>query len=353
MTVPGNLAAMTTRIFLDVRPRVHRHLQIWTARAGAIPDPELRRQALLSIATKSFHCEGGGIYALLAGDAFEEAVRFIVAYQTISDYLDNLCDRSTSQDPEDFRALHESMPQALVPGSVRTDWYRLHAERDDGGYLADLVRTCQEALRRVPSYGAIAPGLLRLEGLYGDLQVHKHVRLDERLPRLLSWFESHRNGVPDLRWYEFAAATGSTLGIFCLVSSAFRENFPAERAGQVEKALFPWVQALHILLDYLVDQEEDRQGGDLNFCSYYSGEADMLDRMKWLFLRAEEAVRALPEAPFHRMIIRGLLGIYLADRKVDRQVSVRRMVRRLLGTGGPAAIFFFLHCWAYRRFRER
>ncbi|MGV8080544.1 MAG: tetraprenyl-beta-curcumene synthase family protein [Syntrophales bacterium] len=353
MTAPRNLAAMTTRIFLDVRPRVHHHLQAWTARAGAIPDPELRRQALMSIGAKSFHCEGGGIYALLAGDAFEEAVRFIVAYQTISDYLDNLCDRSTSQDPEDFQALHESMPQALIPGSDRTDWYRLHAERDDGGYLAELVETCRGVLRRVPSYGSVAPGLLRLAGLYGDLQVHKHVRPDDRLPRLEAWFATHKNGVPDLRWYEFAAATGSTLGIFCLVSSAFREGLSEAEAGQVEKSLFPWVQALHILLDYLVDQEEDRQGGDLNFCSYYSGEEDLLDRMKWIFIRAEEAVRGLPETPFHRMIIRGLLGIYLADRKVDRQAPVRRMARKLVRIGGPAAVFFFLHCLAYRRFRER
>jgi tetraprenyl-beta-curcumene synthase len=351
MTVPGNLAAMTTRIFLDVRPRVHHHLSAWTARAGAIPDPELRRQALASIRTKAFHCEGGGIYALLAEDSFEEAVRFIVAYQTISDYLDNLCDRSTSRDPDDFRALHESMPQALSPGAVRTDYYRLRAERDDGGYLSELVGTCQEVLRRVPAYQVIAPRLLRLAGLYGDLQVHKHVRLDERLPRLLAWFEEHRDGVPDLRWYEFAAATGSTLGIFCLVSNAFHEDFSEDRAREVEKALFPWVQGLHILLDYLVDQEEDRQGGDLNFCSYYPGEADLLDRLSWLFLRAEDAARALPDAPFHRMITRGLLGLYLADRKVGRQADVRRTVRSLLGLGGPAALFFFLHCWAYRRLR--
>jgi tetraprenyl-beta-curcumene synthase len=351
MTVPRNLAAMTTRIFLDVRPRVHHHLEGWRARAGAIPDRELRRQALASIRTKAFHCEGGGIYALLAGEAFEEAVRFIVAYQTISDYLDNLCDRSTSLDPDDFRALHESMPQALVPGAALTQHYRLRTERDDGGYLADLVRTCQGVLGKVASYGAIAPGMLRLAGLYGDLQVHKHVRLEERVPRLAAWFEEHRDGVPELRWNEFAAATGSTLGIFCLVSSAFREDFTAERAGQVEKALFPWVQGLHILLDYLVDQEEDRQGGDLNFCTYYSGGDDLRERLSWLFLRAEEAVRGLPDAPFHRMIIRGLLGLYLADRKVGGQASVRRMVRDLIGLGGPAALFFYLHCWAYRRFR--
>ena len=87
---------MTTKIILRVRPDVRRHLQEWKTRAEKIPDPELRRQALMSIETKDFHCEGGAVYALLAGDHYDEAIRFIVAYQTISDYLDNLCDRSTS-----------------------------------------------------------------------------------------------------------------------------------------------------------------------------------------------------------------------------------------------------------------
>ena len=65
----------------------------------SIPNPELRKQALASIEHKTFHCEGGAIMALMANEHYQEAIRFIVAYQTISDYLDNLCDRSTSQDP--------------------------------------------------------------------------------------------------------------------------------------------------------------------------------------------------------------------------------------------------------------
>lgn len=63
---------------------------------------ELHSQAIASIEHKTFHCEGGGILALLANEHREECIRFIVAYQTISDYLDNLCDRSTSLDPNDL-----------------------------------------------------------------------------------------------------------------------------------------------------------------------------------------------------------------------------------------------------------
>ncbi|HZL64920.1 MAG TPA: DUF2600 family protein, partial [Thermoleophilia bacterium] len=117
MAPPTNILTMTPKILLQVRPCVLAHLRHWTGRARTIPSPELRRQALASIADKTFHCEGGGIYGLLAGDRRREAVRFIVAYQTISDYLDNLCDRGTSLDPQDFRALHASLRHALTPGA--------------------------------------------------------------------------------------------------------------------------------------------------------------------------------------------------------------------------------------------
>ncbi|WP_156112710.1 DUF2600 family protein, partial [Halobacillus sp. BBL2006] len=97
------------KVYRRIFPAVHQELNYWIERAQAIPNDELRTQALSSIEDKTFHCEGGSIYAVLAGDNWKDAIRFIVAYQTISDYLDNLCDRSTSMDPTDFRMLHQSM----------------------------------------------------------------------------------------------------------------------------------------------------------------------------------------------------------------------------------------------------
>jgi len=38
-----------------VLPTVHRYVSGWKDRAGEIPDPELRKQALMSINTKTFH----------------------------------------------------------------------------------------------------------------------------------------------------------------------------------------------------------------------------------------------------------------------------------------------------------
>lgn len=117
-------------------------------KANSIPDQELKKQALASIEHKTFHCEGGSILALLSGEHIGEAVKFIVAYQTISDYLDNLCDRSTSLDPKDFAALHESMIDALTVGAPFRPYYRFRNEQEDGGYLRELVGTCQSVLQK-------------------------------------------------------------------------------------------------------------------------------------------------------------------------------------------------------------
>jgi tetraprenyl-beta-curcumene synthase len=111
------------------------------------------------------------------------------------------------------------------------------------------------------------------------------------------------------------------------------------------------VQGLHILLDYLVDQEEDRTGGDLNFCSYYPNHDEMTERLIHFYEQANLSISRLPNAKFHHMMNRGLLGMYLADRKVDRQKDVREVAKKMIRLGGGVTLFFFIHCWVLRRLK--
>lgn len=339
------------KTYMAVLPCARRCLNEWRERADRIPDSELRRQALASIATKTFHCEGGAISSLLAGDRMNDAVRFIVAYQTISDYLDNLCDRSTSLEAEDFRSLHESMRHALTPGAQMCNYYRHRKQQDDGGYLPRLVSTCQGVLETVSSYREMSSYLHRLADYYCDLQVLKHIEVEQRIPSLKAWFASHEAVYPGMSWYEFAASTGSTLGIFCLVSYGMSHDLSMPMAAKVTQGYFPWVQGLHILLDYFVDQDEDRVEGDLNFCYYYENDHQLVQRLSHFVRKADESVATLPHASFHRMINRGLLGIYLADRKVGGQRNVKHMARKIGRAGGLSAFFFYINGWLYRRLR--
>ncbi|MFX3623700.1 MAG: tetraprenyl-beta-curcumene synthase family protein [Ectobacillus sp.] len=349
MRVPTNPVSLMASVYRNVMPYVHEELNGWKERAGRIPNEELRKQALASIAHKTFHCEGGSILALLAGEYWQECVRFIVAYQTISDYLDNLCDRSTSLDPVDFEMLHESMLHALKPGSMPENYYRYREDQDDGGYLQALVETCQDVLGKTKHYPKIAHVLQELARYYCDLQVHKHVKLEEREMRLQSWFNSHKAKLPAMRWFEFSACAGSTLGIFCLVAYSFHQELNDLQILKIKKGYFPYMQGLHILLDYFIDQEEDRIGGDLNFCSYYSNHEETLERLKHFIKETERGVKELPDAKFHRLISRGLLGIYLSDQKVTEQKDLTQIAKRIVKYGGLTSYFFYVNGKLYRK----
>ncbi len=340
MNIPASPWALISETHFKVLPSVRRYLNHWKAQAKQIPNPELRKQAIASLETKQFHCEGGSIYGLLANQDWREAIRFIVAYQTISDYLDNLCDRSSSLDPKDFRALHGSIFDALTPGAESPNYYRFRADQNDGGYLTALVRTCQEVLSNVPNYSKITLTLHELASYYCDLQVYKHVKIEERIPRLKTWFALHQEKLPELSWYEFSACAGSTLGIFCLVAYAFDPAFSESLSTQVKNSYFPWVQGLHILLDYLIDQEEDRINGDLNFCFYYKSKGEMTERFKHFIKNATKSVAQLPHTQFHQLISQALLSVYLSDKKVKRQQDVQEIAKQLIKVGGSPTSFF-------------
>ena len=353
MAVPTNSIALMVSVYKDVMPSVHRELSYWKERAIKIPNQELRMQALASIQSKTFHCEGGSIMALTALTEREKAIKFIVAYQTISDYLDNLCDRSTSLDPLDFEALHDSMKDALSVGAAPQNYYRYRNDQQDGGYLLELMQTCQSVLSEIPHYETIKPYLVELCSYYCELQIHKHVHLDEREDRLINWFEEKRELYPDMDWYEFSACAGSTLGIFCLISYSLRDDFKAIHAEQIRASYFPYIQGLHILLDYIIDQEEDRVGGDLNFCFYYKDETELYSRLEYFVKESDKQTSELPDQKFHRLINRGLLGIYLSDQKVNQQKDVKKLTKKVLKQGGTVSRFFYFNGRAYRWWQQR
>jgi len=339
--VPRTPVQLMLRVYRYVIPEVREQLRVWRSRADRMPDPELQRQAIASMTSKQFHCQGGAVYAIANLEMRHILIPLIVAFQTISDYLDNLCDRSTSMDPDDFRRLHQSMLDAVDPAEPLHDYYAFRPEKEDGGYLNELVKTCQASLKLLPSYAQVAGPVRELVGLYCDLQVYKHIRHDLREEALQSWWKLHEPRFPAISWNEFAAATGSTLGVFMFFLAAADPELKPGTVKAIHEAYFPYICGLHILLDYLIDQEEDEIGGDLNFCSYYDGMDQTIDRIAMIVVEARERAEHLEVPEFHRMIIEGLLALYLSDPKVSRQKQVKQVSRELM-KGSPLMRLFFL-----------
>src|SRR5699024_5546138 len=155
-------------------------------------------------------------------------------------------------------------------------------------------------------YSLINKHIQPLEKLYEDLQVHKHVAESERVARLKDWFRSEGDGFMSLSWYEFSAAAGSTLGIFCLVSYTLGGKMTHALADTIVASYVPYMQGLHILLYYYIEQEEDMVEGDLNFCSYYPDRETMMERFFFFIEQADRHIHSLPDRRFHEMIHHGL-----------------------------------------------
>ncbi len=387
------------RLLTRVLPVVERELALWRDEARAIPDEDLRTQALSSLEKKKFHCVGGSVLALMAPRRkwLKPLVRAIVAIQTISDYLDNLCDRSLVADRvameepggagvgpyPAFMELHESMLCAVDPDrSVPADYYRLYmrslavggrdvgeaagpgdggyldgvhsdAGHPDGGYLDRLVETSRLTLRELPGYSSAKPLVTKLVSLYSELQAGKHMPLSVRDGVMERWFLERAGDYGadclGLRWWEFAAAAGSTLAVFALICASTDAALTPSAAMQLAGTYFPNICGLHILLDYYIDQAEDVGGGDLNFAACYPSYEDAVDALDRFTQRSMIGASSLDlNRGLHQAVVRGLLAMYLSDPKVEAQ-GFGRDASRLTRTAGGMAPYLRLSCTRIRR----
>lgn len=345
------------RLVGKVLPAVEKELQTWKHYLQTCPSPFLQKQALQSIRNKRFHCQGGAAFSLLHPSAAEKLIPMIVAYQTISDYLDNLCDRVplyedltylTDREKDGLkerglRHLHLSMLRAIqLSYGKNEDFYRFYPVKGDGGYLDNLVKVSREMLSGLPGYMKVKDKIFFLAALYSDLQALKHLSPKNRSCYLMEWFQRYRKAYPCLYWNEFSAACGSTLGIFVLLSSASRQDITTNEVEALFNGYFPWICGLHILLDYFIDQEEDRREKDLNFVSFYRDKEQCLCRMEKFVKKALAQARKMPQPLFHCTIVKGLLALYLSDPKIISQ-DLEKSAFRLLAATGERDTFAMLH----------
>jgi tetraprenyl-beta-curcumene synthase len=345
-------ARFLVRLVRDVLPASSAELARWRERAQAIPDPWLRAEALKSQKHKRFHADGGSVYAAFEPACLQSLTRAIVALQTISDYLDNLTDRADTFSEARAWALHRALRDAVDPDVPKGRYYPPGEAASDGGYLDALVDTCREVLRELPGYGAAAPYVRWMVRRYCELQTYKHTHPASRRQRLDAWWRGYEWRFPDLYGWEFAAASGSTLGMFALMAAAASPLSPTV-ARALFDAYFPWICAFHILLDYLIDLDEDAQVGDFNFVRCYATPAIALRRIRFLGGRAWQAARNLDAVEhsgrgLHPRVVEGLMAMYLSDPKAQT-VPLARQAHRWVWRSGPWCALYYAACRTYRR----
>jgi len=290
----------------------------------------MAREALLSLRRKAFHVHGGCVFATFLGPKLASAfIKLVAPYQTAVDYVDNLCDRIGGADEADFRALHESLTDAISPGAPLRDYFR-RRPNDDSGYLASLVCASQAGFAALPSYAAVRAEIGDVTQRYCELQALKHLAPGERERRCAAAFG---HVAPGLTWWEGAAACGSTMATFALAFAAAARRLERERAQRVLEAYFPYFTALHILLDYFVDQQEDREHAELNFVGCYPSAAAARSGMARLALIARERVAGLDDAGAHQFALRAMCGYY-CTRPAVRTLALRPTSSAIMQAAG-------------------
>lgn len=324
--------------WIEVFPFARRELGEWRRRAEAIPEPALRRDALLALQTKSGNAEGLAAFAVLAPRAERRAViRAVIAYQTALDYLDNVTERPVHTHAERLK-LNGTL-EVAVDSELSLETYREETgQRADHEYLFALVEACRSSLGRLPSYSSAVSALRRRARLGAESQAMNNSLLlgaDERA--MARWADELTRASSlegELQWWEVFAAGASTPALGALAALAAQPGGDEGDFLAVERAYFPWVNALNTMLDSLVDLDEDPS--QQRHIERYGSPQAAAERLAAIAARSRAGVCKLPSAPQHELILAAMGGLYLAQPAAwlgDRRVTAAAVLDAL----GPFA----------------
>lgn len=347
LALAGTFVCAALRYWLLVFPRTCIELRRWRRRAAQISDPLLRRAALVALGKRA-NIEGAAAFAaVMPARRRGKVVCALVAFQAAYNYVDLLAEQSSSEPVLNARHLHAALLVALEPGAPHHDYYACHGQCEDGGYLAEMVDACRAALSALPSGAAVAAPARRSAA---RIVAFQSLSVGER-DDLERWARSQQ--VPDsgLMWWEAAAAAGSSLAVCALLAAAAAPSLRDRDVAAIETAYFPWVGALHSLLDSVVDEAEDAATGQLSLVGCYPSVPEAAGRMRWLALRALQAARALPGGRRHAVLVVAMACSYLSAPEVSApdSLALARAVRDTLGgIAGPALLIFRIRLPASR-----
>ncbi|MGD1057128.1 MAG: DUF2600 family protein [Solirubrobacteraceae bacterium] len=330
-------AGAASRYWFGVFPLLGREIRHWRGQAHAIPDPGLRRLALITQSSERGNYEGAAAYAVLVPRAYRaRVVRALVAFQTTYDYVDTLSEQP-SQDPvANGRQLHLALLRALDPGSEHSDYYAHSTSGRDNGYIRALVQTCRDALRTLPSYTAVAQPALHAASMIVAYQSLNHEQATDGPRALAKWGAAVTPPHSGLHWWEAAAGGASSMTVFALIAAAAKPWLSAAETAATQEAYAPWISALHVLLDSLVDRAKDLEHGHHNLIDHYASPAEAASRLGWIAARAMQRAESLPDGAHHALIVAAMTSFYLSAPAVSAP-GASPTTQPLMETMGPLA----------------
>ncbi len=337
LALAATFAGATIRYWSSVYPTICRETRYWHHRAQAIPDPVLRRLALEAQHIKRGNIEGAAAFAAFAPRTHRDAaIRAQVAFQSIYDYADTLAEQPSEDPILNGQQLHQALLVALDHLTPHSDYYAHHPQQDDNGYLREIIDACRNAVSALPSYPLIAASVGRLTArivAYQSLNLNEshggHLALEK-------WALEETSFGTELRWWETAASAGSSLAVFALIAAAAQPALPSAQVDGIIDAYWPWVGALHSLLDSVADQAEDAAAGQRSLLDYYTSQQEASDRLEMLATESLRRTAPLLDNHQHKAVITAMASHYLSSLEASCAIH-QQITHNVLGAMGQLA----------------
>jgi tetraprenyl-beta-curcumene synthase len=273
----------------------------------------LRRLALLTQRSERGNLEGAAAFAVLVPRAHRaRVVRAVVAFQATYDYIDTLAEQPSADPAANGRQLHLALLTALSPDSEHPNYYEHHSESRDDGYIRNLIDACRGALGALPSYSSVAEPALQAAKRMVTYQSFNHDTYGKPHQALARWASAMTPPDTGLRWWETAAAAASSLSVFALIAAAAQPIVSASETIAMENAYFPWIGALHVLLDSLIDHAEDLDTGQHSLVGHYASSEEAASRLSAIAANSIQATETLAAGSQHAVILAAMTSFYLS-----------------------------------------
>lgn len=282
----------------------------WRARAEAIPDPRIRRDALTALRHKRGHADGAALFTILPRRREPALLRALVGYESIIDFLDNVHERHPTH--ANGQRLHLALLDAMAPGQPTRDYYRFHPWEDDGGYLAAFVTSCQRACGALPSF-VLVRELVRREAQRAlVLGLNHEPDPIARDARLRAWARRECDEDHELRWFELSGAASASLVVLALLTLAADPRATSGVATATHQAMWPWSGFATTMLDSYADQHDDCASNAHSYVDHYDSMATTVARIRYALGRTLDGVAHLDRPYHHKLIIACMAALYLS-----------------------------------------
>lgn len=319
--------------------------------ANCSPAKDLDSSGQLSILEKDFFINKEyikSIYAAFATVDIEKVLTFMENYSMMVIYLDHLCRYNEINDRLILHQLYLSLLDAVDPARETSDYYKYfpnssHKLRNtEKNCVKHFVDLCRNQIKDIPSYEMVKEYIKKYVYIKKDYFIYKHSH-NEKDYKLSNWAGNYNyiKHYPELFPWEFQAAAYSDLGLYALLASAFDPSLSTETIANIDKAYFPWINGLQILLMNYINLYQNIFVNDHNFSSYYENLKQYEERLEFFFRQSLKVCSELNlnnvYKSIHKSIIKLILAVYLSDPRAH--TGLKKIASRNLSVvAGPVSL---------------